>query len=161
MKPGDILENYHGAFAKVIRLTEGGLTHLSAWVRTPELAEEETVSVSFLNDFGLSQVLKDGVNAGKNSDFVPLETTDASSGARLPLTEWTVKELVAYAKELNIDTKGSKSELVDRITAKLNEIVDAEMEDHEVTEEDLANNPTLASEGVKVGDVVKFPKVVA
>lgn len=74
MMPGDIVENYQGAFAKVILLSEGGLTHLSAWVRTPELAEQETVSVSFLNAFGLSQVLKDGVNAGKSEDFVIVES---------------------------------------------------------------------------------------
>ena len=60
MRPGEIVENYQGQFAKVIRHSEGGHTHLSAWVRTPELAEEEKVAVIALNDFGLSQVLKGG-----------------------------------------------------------------------------------------------------
>lgn len=63
MKPGSIVEGYTGLFAKVVQVTEGGHTHLSAWVRTPELAQEETVGVIALNDFGLSQVLKDGENA--------------------------------------------------------------------------------------------------
>lgn len=62
MKPGSIVESYQGLFAKVIRVTEGGHTHLSAWVRTPELAEEETAAVVALNDFGISQVLKGGAN---------------------------------------------------------------------------------------------------
>ncbi len=62
MIEGNIVENYQGKFAKIIRVSDDGLTHLSAWVNTRELADVETTSVSFLNDFGLSQVLKDGGN---------------------------------------------------------------------------------------------------
>jgi hypothetical protein len=72
MNPGDIVESYHGKFAKVIRITEGGLTHLSAWVNSPELAELEVVSTSFLNAFGLSQVIKGGANV--EGAEAPVET---------------------------------------------------------------------------------------
>jgi hypothetical protein len=62
MKAGDIIEHFQGTFAKVVAVGEGGLTWLSAWVRTPELAEQETVAVTWLNDYGLNQVMKGGLH---------------------------------------------------------------------------------------------------
>lgn len=60
MIAGAILESYQGKFAKVVRVQEeGGLYTLSAWVPNKEAAAVETVGVTTLNKFGLSQVLKD------------------------------------------------------------------------------------------------------
>lgn len=80
-KIGDVVENYHGQFAKVIRFTDGGITHLSAWVRTPELAEEEVVSTSYLNDFGLSQVLKGGENVEREVEVASADEAKVTSKA--------------------------------------------------------------------------------
>lgn len=82
MIPGQIIESYQGKFAKVIRLTEGGHTHLSAWVKTPELAEAEAASVSFLNDFGISQVVKGGAGVEPEA-----EATKADKPAKAPKAE--------------------------------------------------------------------------
>lgn len=63
MKAGQIVESYQGAFAKVVKVSEdGGMISLSAWVRSKEAAEVETVAVVTLNGFGLSQVMKGGTN---------------------------------------------------------------------------------------------------
>jgi hypothetical protein len=62
MTVGQIIEHYQGTFAKVIAVGEGGLTWLSAWVKTPELAEQETVAITWLNDYGLNQVMKGGLH---------------------------------------------------------------------------------------------------
>ncbi len=84
MKAGDILENYQGAFAKVLKVQEeGGLYTLSAWVRTREQAEMETVGVTTLNSFGLSQVVKGGDNtpgakAAETSEEAPKVTSKVS-----------------------------------------------------------------------------------
>jgi hypothetical protein len=122
MKPGDIVENYQGAFAKVVRLTEGGHTHLSAWVRTPELAAQEEVAVSFLNDFGLSQILKDGANVGKTEDFVDVSKPDteakAAESAEKPLSKMNAEELKAKATEMGLPAEGTKAELIAAIEAK-------------------------------------------
>lgn len=148
MRPGEIVENYQGQFAKVIRRSEGGHTHLSAWVRTPELAEEEKVAVIALNAFGLSQVLKGGT-----------ETVEAGAGAGpKPLTEMKHAELKAYAKELGLSQAGKAEDLVARISEHLAKTVEEEMMDHVVTEDDLEANPELAEKGVKVGDTIKIPK---
>ena len=109
MKPGDIVENYQGAFAKVIRVVpEGGHTHLSAWVKSPELAELETVSIIALNDFGLSQVLKGGENVEAAG------TRDAEK----PLSKLTVEELKAIAVEMGLAGDGKKADLIAAIEAK-------------------------------------------
>lgn len=79
MKTGDIIENYQGKFAKVVGVAEGGLYTLSAWVNSPASAEDETVGVTTLNTFGLSQVLKDGVNVGKTEDFVDVSVEDTKA----------------------------------------------------------------------------------
>lgn len=57
MKVGDIIESYQGKFAKIVEI-KGTRFGISAWVYKKEVAELETVSVIFLNSFGLDQVLK-------------------------------------------------------------------------------------------------------
>lgn len=57
MKPGDIIENYQGRFAKVIEVRES-LVGLSAFVLHRDKAEEETAVDVFLNEFGLAQIMK-------------------------------------------------------------------------------------------------------
>jgi hypothetical protein len=87
MNPGDIVENYQGAFAKVIRVVpEGGHTHLSAWVKSPELAEQENVSIIALNEFGLSQVLKGGKNV-EGTEVVEAKAPKAEKPAKAPKAE--------------------------------------------------------------------------
>lgn len=121
MTPGKIVENYHGRFAKVIRITEDGSTHLSAWVRTPELAEEETAAVIALNEFGLSQVLKGGANTpGATVIAEEAEEEDKQTPAK-PLEKWSKAELQAKATELGIPAEGTVAVLVAAITAKLAE----------------------------------------
>lgn len=58
MKPGDIIENYQGRFAKIIEVKES-LYGVSAFVLKRELAEDEKVVDVFLNEFGLAQILKE------------------------------------------------------------------------------------------------------
>lgn len=58
MKAGDIIENYQGRFAKIVELKES-LYGVSAWVLKKEDAQKETAVEIFLNEFGLSQVLKE------------------------------------------------------------------------------------------------------
>jgi hypothetical protein len=86
MRPGDIIEHYQGTFAKVIAVGEGGLTWLSAWVRTPELAENETVAVTWLNDYGLNQVMKTGTMVASIVTDVP-EVAVAAEPEAVPATE--------------------------------------------------------------------------
>ncbi len=57
MKPGDIIENYQGKFAKIVEI-KGSRYGISAWVYKKEVAALETIAVVFLNSFGLKQVLK-------------------------------------------------------------------------------------------------------
>lgn len=117
MTPGDIVESYQGLFAKVIRVTEGGHTHLSAWVRTRQLAEEEKVAVIALNEYGLSQVLKGGENT-PSAEALKAETVDAAQGGEgdeKPLDKMTVEELKALATSLELPTDGKKADLVARI----------------------------------------------
>lgn len=79
MTSGQIIEHYQGTFAKVIAVGEGGLTWLSAWVRTPELAENETQAVTWLNDYGLNQVMKGGLHVEEVTEIAePLITSKAS-----------------------------------------------------------------------------------
>lgn len=139
-KLGQIVENYQGAFAKVVKVQEeGGLYTLTAWVRTEEQAAVETIGVIALNAFGLSQVLKGGVELAAEGE---------------DLSKLSLKELQAKAKELGLPTKGKAAELIAAITAKLAEPA---MMDHEVTQEDLDSNPDLVAEGVKVGDIIQLP----
>lgn len=122
MKTGDILENYQGKFAKVVGMFEGGLYTLSAWVNSPSAAEDETVGVTVLNTFGLSQILKDGANVGKTEDFVDVSVPDApaktAEKAEKPLSKMNVEELQAKATEMGLPTEGTKAELVAAIEAK-------------------------------------------
>ena len=108
MKTGQIIEHYQGMFAKVIAVGEGGLTWLSAWVRTPELAENETQAVTWLNDYGLNQVMKGGL-------YVEAEGT---GDAEKPLSKLTVEELKAIATEMGLATDGKKADLIAAIEAK-------------------------------------------
>lgn len=57
VKAGDIIESYQGFFAKVVEI-KGSRYGLSAWVYKRSAAEAETVALTFLNRFGLSQVMK-------------------------------------------------------------------------------------------------------
>lgn len=110
MTPGRIIEHFQGKFAKVIAVGEGGLTWLSAWVNSPELAEKETVAVTWLNDYGLNQVMKGGLHTES-------EAGD-DEGAEKPLAKMKIDELKAIATELGIPTDGTKAELVAAIEAK-------------------------------------------
>lgn len=110
MKPGDIIEHFQGTFAKVIAVGEGGLTWLSAWVRTPELAENETVAVTWLNDYGLNQVMKGGL-------YVEGEA-EGTDDAEKPLSKLTVDELKAIATEMGLLAEGKKADLIAAIEAK-------------------------------------------
>lgn len=81
MKPGNIIENYQGQFAKVIRVKDG-LTHFTAWVKTKALAEQEEVAVNRLNEFGMSQVLKGGKNTAVGDDTA--DVADEAAKAEEP-----------------------------------------------------------------------------
>jgi hypothetical protein len=153
MKAGDIVESYQGKFAKVIRIGETGETWLSAWVKTPEQAEFETVAVTWLNDFGLSQVLKGGERVEGAED----QASAGGGDGMVAVADMTVDALKAYAVELGLSVTGKKADLVARIEKHLAELVETEMEDHTVTEEDLEANPELVAQGIKVGDVIKVP----
>lgn len=65
IETGQIVENYQGRFAKVVKVTENGMVLLTAWHHKQNYAEDDTVAVTRLNEFGLSQVLKGGDNAPK------------------------------------------------------------------------------------------------
>lgn len=75
VKAGDIVENSHGHFAKVIT-AEDGRYGISAFVPKKDRAEDETVIVRVLNEFGLGQVV-----VPKKTDAKKLEAkkTDAKS----------------------------------------------------------------------------------
>ncbi|MER8472754.1 SAP domain-containing protein [Mesorhizobium sp. M1328] len=60
---------------------------------------------------------------------------------------------------LGLATGGNKAALLERITDAILSIVDAEMVNHEINQDDLDNNPDLVTEGVKVGDIIKIPKI--
>lgn len=60
IETGQIVENFQGRFAKVVKVTENGMTHLTAWHHKRNYAEDDTIAVTRLNEFGLSQVLKGG-----------------------------------------------------------------------------------------------------
>lgn len=62
IETGQIVENFQGRFAKVVKVTENGMTHLTAWHHKKVYAEDDTIAVTRLNAFGLSQVLKGGEN---------------------------------------------------------------------------------------------------
>lgn len=79
MTPGQIIEHFQGMFAKVIAVGEGGLTWLSAWVKTPELAENETVTVTWLNDYGLNQVIKGGLHVEVAETAEAVEVTSKAA----------------------------------------------------------------------------------
>jgi hypothetical protein len=57
MKAGDIIENYQGRFAKIVEV-KGSLYGVSAFVLNRDLAADETAVDVFLNEFGLSQIIK-------------------------------------------------------------------------------------------------------
>jgi hypothetical protein len=78
--------------------------------------------------------------------------------ADIPLEEMTYEQLKARAKELDLSASGSKADILERITLHLQEIVENEMEDFEVTEDYLAAHPDLAERGVMAGDIIKVPK---
>ena len=63
-KVGHIIENIHGQFEKVVEI-KGSRYWLSAFVFKKEKAELETVAVTFLNSYGLSQILKSKSDAPK------------------------------------------------------------------------------------------------
>lgn len=155
MKTGEIIEGYHGQFAKVIRVVEeGGLYTLSAWVNTPAAAEAETIGVTTLNGFGISQVVKEEETKVPKAGSKPA-ANDAKPKA---VHDMTFAELKAYAKTIGVKASGTQLELTAAVVAKLSELMEAEMEDFTVTEEFLTENSALASEGVKVGDTIKVPK---
>lgn len=162
MKPGTIIESYQGQFAKVIRV-KNGLTHFTAWVKTKALAEQEEVAVNRLNEFGMSQVLKGGKHIAVGDDTAVVEEAKdekTDGGDVVAVGKMKVGPLRQLAKDLELDTDGTKAELVKRITEAMQAEVDA-MVDHTVTEEDLTANPALVEFGVAVGDVVKRPKAAA
>ncbi len=64
IKAGTIIENDQGKFAKVVSAEEGRYG-ISAFVFKKGDAENETVAVRTLNNFGLSQVMKEEAKAEK------------------------------------------------------------------------------------------------
>lgn len=167
IETGQIVENFQGRFAKVVKVTENGMVLLTAWHHKRNYAEDDTVAVTRLNEFGLSQVLKGGENTPKQ-DKQPkagVQKKDGTTGTagtqdKQPkaVTDMNHAELKAYAKELGLSQGGKQADLVARITEHLAKQIEDEMIDHVVTEEDLEANPELAEEGVKVGDTIKVPK---
>lgn len=70
------------------------------------------------------------------------------------------KTLSSLPPEAPDSTSDEQKPEVDKSIDELpvDEAVQQEFIDHEVTEEDLQNNPELANEGVAVGDVIQVPK---
>lgn len=78
-KVGQIIENIHGQFAKVVEI-KGSRFGLSAFVFKKEKAELETVAVTFLNSYGLSQILKPVET--KKSDAPKTPKTDGTTDTK-------------------------------------------------------------------------------
>jgi hypothetical protein len=57
IKAGTIIENEQGYFAKIVSADDGRYG-VSAFVLKKDRAEDETVAVRTLNEFGLSQIMK-------------------------------------------------------------------------------------------------------
>lgn len=86
-----------------------------------------------------------------------VEEEEAADDEMVAVADMTQAQLKAEAKKLGLKTTGSNADLIERITLHLQSIVDDEMQDHEITEEDLVANPSFVEEGIKVGDIIKIP----
>lgn len=76
MKPGNIIETYQGRFAEIVSIQDGryGLT---ASMKNKSDAEKEERVVKYLNEFGMSQILKDEKKAPAKKAEAKDEKKDA------------------------------------------------------------------------------------
>lgn len=102
LKPGTIIENYQGRFAKVVT-TAGSRFGLTPFHSKRAQAEDDVRVVRFVNSFGLSQIIK------------PKSEATADAGREETLEEMDYAALKARAKELGLSTAGKFEDLRARI----------------------------------------------